>query len=160
MFASSSAPIVAFQIFTQLVASMNWVWVDGVFRGKKFSWIAIARSTVSKLAKSGFSVSFCVISTIIDDHDGHQGNTALALTQWWHPVASSEALDVLHWAMGPASYCHIPAWQPKPLAICLHFTLSPILFLAKTRAIHCQLCTAKDNVMVKNKPSCHIVYRF
>ena len=119
---------------------------------------AIARSTVSQLAKSCFYVSFCVFSTIIDDHDGHQGNTALALTQWWHPVASSEALDVLHWAMGPASYCHIPAWQSKPLAICLHFTFSPILFLAKTRATHCQLRTAKDNVMVKNKPSCHIVY--
>jgi hypothetical protein len=27
-----------------------------------------------------------------------------ALDQWWHPVASSEALDVLHWAMGPALY--------------------------------------------------------
>jgi len=27
-----------------------------------------------------------------------------ALAQWWHPVASSEALDVLHWAMHPTSY--------------------------------------------------------
>ncbi len=29
---------------------------------------------------------------------------AQALAQWRHPVASSEALDVLHWAMFPALY--------------------------------------------------------
>ena len=28
---------------------------------------------------------------------------AQALDQWRHPVASSEALDVLHWEMRPAS---------------------------------------------------------
>jgi hypothetical protein len=28
---------------------------------------------------------------------------AQALDQWRHPVASSEALDVLHWEMHPAS---------------------------------------------------------
>jgi hypothetical protein len=34
---------------------------------------------------------------------------AQTLTQWqWqYPVASSEALDVLHWAMGPALYRRI-----------------------------------------------------
>jgi hypothetical protein len=37
-------------------------------------------------------------------HGGHRGNTAHALAQWRHPVASSEALDVLHQEMGPASY--------------------------------------------------------
>jgi len=30
-----------------------------------------------------------------------------ALTQWQHPVAPSEALDVLYWAMRPALYPHI-----------------------------------------------------
>jgi hypothetical protein len=30
-----------------------------------------------------------------------------ALAQWRHPVALSEALDVLHWAMRLASYRHI-----------------------------------------------------
>ncbi len=30
-----------------------------------------------------------------------------ALDQWWHPVVSSEALDVLHWVMCPASYRRI-----------------------------------------------------
>ena len=30
-----------------------------------------------------------------------------ALAQWRHPVASSEALDVLHGAMHPASHRHI-----------------------------------------------------
>jgi hypothetical protein len=29
------------------------------------------------------------------------GHTAQALAQWWHPVASIEALDVLHQAMRP-----------------------------------------------------------
>jgi hypothetical protein len=33
-----------------------------------------------------------------------QGDTAQALAQWRHPVASSEALDVLYQAMRPASY--------------------------------------------------------
>ena len=27
------------------------------------------------------------------------------LAQWRHPVASNEALDVLHWVMHSASYC-------------------------------------------------------
>jgi len=38
------------------------------------------------------------------DHGSRRGNTAQALAQWWHPVASSEALDVLYQAMCPASY--------------------------------------------------------
>jgi len=38
------------------------------------------------------------------DHGGRRGDTAQALAQWWHPVASSEALDVLHRAMHPALY--------------------------------------------------------
>jgi hypothetical protein len=38
------------------------------------------------------------------DHGGRQGDTMQALNRWQHPVALSEALDVLHWAMRPASY--------------------------------------------------------
>jgi hypothetical protein len=37
-------------------------------------------------------------------HGGRQGDTAQALAQWRHPVASSEALDVLHPAMHPVLY--------------------------------------------------------
>jgi hypothetical protein len=33
------------------------------------------------------------------DHDGRRGNTAQALARWRHPVALSEALDVLYRAM-------------------------------------------------------------
>jgi hypothetical protein len=40
----------------------------------------------------------------IVDHGGRRGDTAQALARWWHPVASSEALDVLHRAMRLASY--------------------------------------------------------
>ena len=29
------------------------------------------------------------------------------LAQWWHPMASSEALDFLHWAMCAVSYYRI-----------------------------------------------------
>jgi len=37
------------------------------------------------------------------DHDGRRGNTVQALARWRHPVAPSEALDVLHQVMHPAS---------------------------------------------------------
>jgi hypothetical protein len=33
---------------------------------------------------------------------------AQALAQWRHPVASIEALDVLHWAMHPTLHPRIP----------------------------------------------------
>jgi hypothetical protein len=45
----------------------------------------------------------CVLFEFVD-HGGRQGNTAQALARWRHPLASSEALDVLHQAMRPASY--------------------------------------------------------
>jgi hypothetical protein len=45
----------------------------------------------------------CVFFEIVD-HGGLRGDTAQALTQWRHPVASSEALDVLHRSMHLASY--------------------------------------------------------
>jgi hypothetical protein len=38
------------------------------------------------------------------DHGGRRGDTAQALTQWLHPVTSSEAPDVIHRAMRPVSY--------------------------------------------------------
>jgi hypothetical protein len=41
------------------------------------------------------------------NHGGNQGNTAKALTRWRHPVAPSEALNVLHWAMRPTLYHRI-----------------------------------------------------
>ncbi len=45
------------------------------------------------IKKTCVAMSFCVI--------GH--NTC----QWWHPVASSEALELLHWAMCAATYRRI-----------------------------------------------------
>jgi hypothetical protein len=45
-----------------------------------------------------------VFSTEIVDHGGRWGDTAQALGRWRHPVASSEALDVLHREMRPALY--------------------------------------------------------
>jgi hypothetical protein len=37
-------------------------------------------------------------------HGGRRGDTAQALARWLYPVASSEAPDVIHRAMRPASY--------------------------------------------------------
>ncbi len=45
----------------------------------------------------------CVLFEFFD-HGGRRGDTAQALARWWHPVASSEAMDVLHRAMRPTSY--------------------------------------------------------
>jgi hypothetical protein len=46
-----------------------------------------------------------------DDHGGRRGNTAQAITQWWHPVTSREAKDALHGAM-----CIVP-YQPSSTVI-------------------------------------------
>ena len=48
-----------------------------------------------------------MLLTKIIDHGGRRGDAMQALAQWQHPLASSEALDVLHWAMRPASHRHI-----------------------------------------------------
>jgi len=45
----------------------------------------------------------CVLFEFVD-HGGRRGDAAQALARWWHPVASIEALDVLHRAMRPTSY--------------------------------------------------------
>jgi hypothetical protein len=46
-------------------------------------------------------VSVLCVSFKLVNHGGRQGNMAQALNQWRHPVASREALDVLHQAMPP-----------------------------------------------------------
>jgi hypothetical protein len=48
----------------------------------------------------------CVFRIFID-HGSRWGDTVQALAQWQHPVASSEAQDVLHCVMRPASYRRI-----------------------------------------------------
>jgi hypothetical protein len=53
-----------------------------------------------------FVSAFCVSFKFVN-HGSHLGNTAQALDQWHHPVASSEALDVPHWAMRLAVYRRI-----------------------------------------------------
>jgi hypothetical protein len=45
--------------------------------------------------------------TEIVDHVGRRGNAMQALARWQHPLASSEALVVFHWAMRPASHRRI-----------------------------------------------------
>jgi hypothetical protein len=48
----------------------------------------------------------CVFNVFVD-HGSRWGNTVQALAQWRHPVASSEARDVFHRVMRPASYRRI-----------------------------------------------------
>ena len=72
-----------------------------------------------------------MFSTKIVDHGGRQGDTAQALNQWWHPVASSEALDVLHRAMHPASYRCI-AMATEIVADLPAFFVSTISLMATT----------------------------
>jgi hypothetical protein len=51
--------------------------------------------------------SILFVFNVSINHGDHWGDIRQALTRWWHSVASSEAQDVLHWAMRPASYCRI-----------------------------------------------------
>jgi len=48
-----------------------------------------------------------VYSNDFDDHGGCRGDAVQTLAEWHHPVLSRETLDVLHWAMRPASYRRI-----------------------------------------------------
>jgi hypothetical protein len=56
----------------------------------------------------------------IVDHGSRRGDTARELARWMHPVAYSEALDVLYPEMRPELYRCI-TWQSKLPAIRLHF---------------------------------------
>jgi hypothetical protein len=60
------------------------------------------------LAKSCVVLVFLCTTFDILNHGGHRGNMGQALAQWRHPVASSESLDVLHWAMCPTLHHSIP----------------------------------------------------
>ena len=81
-------------------------------------------------SKLCFVSVLCVLFEFVD-HGGRQGNTVQALTRWQHPVASSEALDVLHQVMCPVSYRCIT----MAVKIVVHlpaFFVSSILLLATT----------------------------
>jgi hypothetical protein len=65
------------------------------------------------------------------DHGRCQGNMAQALARWRHPVASNEALDVLHREMCPASY-HCIAMAIKIVVDFPAFFVSSISLLATT----------------------------
>ncbi len=54
----------------------------------------------------GFVSVLCVLFEFVN-HGSRWGDTMQALARWQHPVAPSEALDVLYWAMHPALYRRI-----------------------------------------------------
>jgi hypothetical protein len=72
-----------------------------------------------------------VFSTKIVDHGGRRGNAMRALARWQHPLASSEALVVLHRAMSPASHRRIRMVVEIVVNLPAFFVLS-ILLLATT----------------------------
>jgi hypothetical protein len=67
------------------------------------------------------------------DHGGRRGKSAQALAWWWHPGASSEALDMFHWAMHPALYRSI-AMAIEIASDLPSFLSSPILLSPTTVA--------------------------
>jgi hypothetical protein len=72
----------------------------------------------------------CVLFEFVD-HGGRRGDTAQALARWLHPVASSEAPDVIHRAMRPASY-HCIAMAIEIVVDLPAFFVSSISLLATT----------------------------
>jgi hypothetical protein len=69
----------------------------------------LSRGSVSCLLNASFGKRFHNATTRffrpkIDDHGIHQSNIGQILAQWWCPVASKVALDMLHWAMRLASH--------------------------------------------------------
>jgi hypothetical protein len=65
------------------------------------------------------------------DHGGRRGDTAQALARWLHPVASSEAVDVLYRVMCPALYRCI-AMAIEIVVDLPAFFVSPISLFATT----------------------------
>jgi len=75
---------------------------------------------------------FCVLFEIVD-HGSRRGDTTQALARWRHPLASSEALDVLHRAIRLVSYCCI-AMAIEIVVDLPAFLLSPISLSPTTLA--------------------------
>jgi hypothetical protein len=78
----------------------------------------------------------CVLFEIVD-HGSRSGDAMRALARWWHPLALSEALDVLHQAMHPASYrCIAMAIEivvDLPAFLSLPISLSPTTLAKSNR---------------------------
>ena len=52
---------------------------------------------IASFASCNFTPHNLIFHAKIDDHGGHQGDTVLILACWNRPLASKEALDMLHW---------------------------------------------------------------
>jgi hypothetical protein len=74
-----------------------------------------------------------VFLTEIVYHGGRRGNAMRELAQWWHPVVSSEALDVLHWAMRPA-------WQRRIRMVIEIVVHLPAFFVALISWLATTIC--------------------
>ena len=85
----------------------------------------------------------CVLFKVVDHGSRCWCNTAQALAQWQHPVAPSEALDVLYRAMRPLLYrcvrmaIEIASNLPAFLVLLIH--CCPLTWLNNTVAININL---------------------
>jgi len=79
----------------------------------------------------------CVLIEFVD-HGSRRGNTAQALARWQHPLASSEALDVLHQAMRLVPYRCI-AMAIEIVIDLPAFLLSPVSLLATVFMVNIKL---------------------
>ena len=85
----------AFDLSAQLVASMSWV--EDPFRA---FWTLALESNFYNATTRFFTPK-------IDDHGIRRGDTGRILARWRRPVASHEALDVLHREMHAVSHRRI-----------------------------------------------------
>ena len=83
------------------------------------------------LAKSCVLLVLCIFNKFID-HGGHRGNMAQALARWWHPVATSVALDVLHRAMSVSA----ASYHRTRMAIEIASNLPAFLVLVNFVVVH------------------------
>jgi hypothetical protein len=85
-----------------------------------------------------------VFSTEIVNHGGRCGDAMQELARWRHPLASSEALDVLHRVMRPAWHRHIRIRMVIEIIVNL-----PAFFVALISLFATTI--SKDHVMINIK---------
>ena len=71
-----------------------------------------------------------VFCTKIDNQGGCRGNAMQTLNWWWHPVASSEAQDVLHWEMHVGG--STTSLYSSDLHVCVNWVSLPNRCVTKT----------------------------
>jgi hypothetical protein len=61
--------------------------------------VVLYRRTATAIKMASKVVALCHCCFVCCHPGGHQGNKEQVVAQWWHPVASRAALDMLHQGM-------------------------------------------------------------